>query len=331
MKVRLRHFLTVHRFIGLLMAILLLVHPPAIGQQTPEKFVRETHYLLYLPDGYDNDTNKRWPLLIFLHGSGERGDDLARVKLHGPPQLVEQGRKFPFILVSPQAPLQEGWEENSMYALLGHLKKTYRVDPSRVSLTGLSMGGYGAWALAMAHPEEFAAIAPVCGGGDSSRAWRLRHVPVWNFHGAKDDVVLPEMSERMVTAARRYNPNVRYTIFPEANHNSWDSAYGNDSLYDWILSQRRFEFTETQLDEAALEPFRGRYLSEDGDTVSLHPREGRLMGKAGKDHFQLRPAGDDVFFIEPQIPVEVNFLRKGKKVTGFVLWDNERKFFRKLR
>ena len=145
------------RFLANLFTALFITSVSA--QQTAEKFIHETRYLLYLPEGYHQDTNHKWPLVMFLHGSGESGADLQKVKVHGPPKLVEQGRKFPFILVSPQSDVGSGWNTDQLYHLLLDLKKNKRVDDQRIYLTGLSMGGFGTWDLAMKHPEEFAAAA----------------------------------------------------------------------------------------------------------------------------------------------------------------------------
>src|SRR5581483_7526927 len=124
----------------------LLVSPRMEAQQTHEQYIRPVNYLLYLPDGYQQqDTVKKWPLLLFLHGSGERGDDLEKVKTHGPPKLIAQGKKFPFIVVSPQAPQGQGWSTADLYALLQNCKQKYRVNADRIYLTGLSMGGFGTW------------------------------------------------------------------------------------------------------------------------------------------------------------------------------------------
>jgi len=125
-----------------------------------------TQYLIYLPKDYEAQSKKRWPLMLFLHGAGERGTNIAKVAVHGPPKLVKQGRDFPFIIVSPQCPNGERWDNDVLLALLDEVGEKYRVDESRVYLTGLSMGGYGAWSLGLTHPERFAAIAPICGGGD---------------------------------------------------------------------------------------------------------------------------------------------------------------------
>jgi predicted esterase len=303
---------------------------PVQAQQTAQKFVIETQYLLSLPEGYDQDTTKRWPLMIFLHGSGESGTDLQKVKTHGPPKLIEQGKKFPFIVVSPQAQLPYGWEPENLYKMLQHLKQTLRVDQQRIYLTGLSMGGYGTWALAMKHPEEFAAIAPVCGGGDTTEVWKLRYVPTWCFHGAKDDVVLPIQSEKMVNATKQYNSAVKFTLYPDANHNSWDTTYNNDNLYKWMLSHKKYTYQEVAVDASQLKQYEGRYVKPGSDTVVVVVENGGLVAKPGKDMFTLRAAGNDLFFIQPDLYYEVRFMKKKGVVNGFLFMGNERAVFKKL-
>jgi len=143
------------------------------------------------------------------------------------------GKKFPFIIISPQADTSSGWEPESLYHLLDFFKQTYRVDANRIYLTGLSMGGFGTWSFAIKHPEEFAEIIPICGGGDTSQVWRLRQIPVWCFHGALDDVVPVKRDEDMVSVLRKDNPSAKFTVYPDANHNSWERTYNNDSIYAW--------------------------------------------------------------------------------------------------
>ena len=194
-------------------------------------------YLLFLPQGYEASA-KRWPLMLFLHGSGESGSDLAKVKIHGPPRIVESKPDFPFILVSPQSP-RMGWNVETLNALLDDITQHYRVDPDRVYLTGLSMGGYGTWSLAAAHPERFAAIVPICGGGNPADAAKLASLPVWVFHGAKDPTVPLERSKEMVEAIKSAGGNPRFTIYPEAGHDSWTETYNNPELYQWLLEQKK--------------------------------------------------------------------------------------------
>ena len=194
-------------------------------------------YLLFLPKDYSK-SGKPSPLIIFLHGSGERGSDLEKVKAWGPPAIVEANPDFPFMLVSPQCPEGQWWNVNVLKGMIDDILKTYNVDKSRVYLTGLSMGGYGAWELSTAFPEYFAAVAPVCGGGNPLRAKRLKDVPVWVFHGKKDTAVPEQQSAEMVEALKNVGGNVEYTVLPEGEHaDAWKYAYGQAGLFDWFLKQ----------------------------------------------------------------------------------------------
>jgi predicted peptidase len=186
--------------------------------------------------------------MLFLHGAGERGTNVWKVATHGPPKNLTDHPDFPFILVSPQCPDGQTWSRDVLLALLDEITRTYRVDTNRVYLTGLSMGGYGTWELGLTHPEKFAAIAPICGGGTfislllSSRekADALKTLGVWAFHGAKDPVVPVSESERMVDAARKRGiKEVKLTIYPEAQHDAWTETYRNAGLYKWFLEHER--------------------------------------------------------------------------------------------
>jgi predicted peptidase len=197
-------------------------------------------YLVYLPEGY-GEKGKKWPLVMYLHGAGERGDNLEKVKGNGWPLLIEQSKKFKFIIVAPQCPEGQWWtaKTETLMALLDDIESNYDVDKDRVYLTGLSMGGFGSWMLGSCHPDRFAAIAPICGGGDSLFAREdLKRVPIWAFHGAKDDVVPVERSKEMVDAVNAAGGNAKLTIYPEAKHDSWTQTYKNPALYEWFLSHR---------------------------------------------------------------------------------------------
>jgi predicted peptidase len=197
----------------------------------------EMDYLLYLPKDYD--TQESWPLLLFLHGSGERGDDLELVKKHGPPKLIADGKGFPFIVVSPQCPKDRRWEPIELVALLDDLSEKYKVDEDRIYITGLSMGGFGTWRLAAYASERIAAIAPICGGGEKYWVERFADLPVWAFHGAKDTAVPPERSQLMIDELEKYGGNPKLTIYPEAEHDSWTETYNNPEFYEWLLAQKR--------------------------------------------------------------------------------------------
>jgi predicted peptidase len=195
-------------------------------------------YLLYLPKEYGKDAATRWPLILFLHGAGESGDDLEKVKKHGPPRLISEGKEFPFVVVSPQSP-GGGWSAETLGVLLDEVIEKYAVDKDRIYLTGLSMGGYGTWDTALAFPDRFAAIAPICGGGTSRRVRRIRHVPAWIFHGAKDEAVPLKEGQDMADALKAAGGNVKFTVYPEAGHDSWTETYNNPELYTWFLQHKR--------------------------------------------------------------------------------------------
>jgi predicted peptidase len=216
------------------------------GKQQNKHFEKEItvkvklDYLLYLPPGYDKE-EKAWPLVLFLHGAGESGQDLNKVKVHGPPKLVEAGKEFPCIIVSPQAP-RMGWDVATLNAMLDDVVANHKVDKDRIYVTGLSMGGFGTWALAAAHPDRFAALVPICGGGNPADAKKLKNIPIWVFHGAKDNVVPPGRSEAMVKALESAGAaNVKFTLYPEAGHDSWTETYNNPEMWDWLLKQKRGE------------------------------------------------------------------------------------------
>lgn len=216
----------------------------AYGGDEPQKAARlevqikvQMDYLLYLPPDYDKQ--EKLPLMLFLHGAGERGHDLEKVKIHGPPKLIAAGKTFPFIVVSPQCPEGKWWEPYELVALLDEIESKYKVDPDRIYVTGLSMGGFGSWALAARIPNRLAAIAPICGGGEIFSARRIAKLPVWAFHGGKDAAVPVELSQAMVDAIKKQGGNPKLTIYPDAGHDSWTATYDNPEFYEWLLAQKR--------------------------------------------------------------------------------------------
>jgi len=188
-----------------------------------------------LLEGYAHGA-KPAPLLLFLHGVGERGDDLALISHEGPVTAREQGMKLPFIIASAQCPYGERWNPRVLNYLMDEIEKKYRVDKTREYVTGLSMGGTGTWDLAMAYPDRFAAVVPIAEGGDASQAARMKHLPTWVFHGALDDRVPLRFVQATVDALKAAGGDVRFTIFPDRHHDSWLPAYADPSLYEWMLS-----------------------------------------------------------------------------------------------
>jgi predicted peptidase len=198
------------------------------------------------------EPGKKYPVILFLHGAGERGDDNADQLIYLPQQMAtaEYRKKFPCFLIAPQCREEGSWVERRadsgtvgdqmqvVEGILHDVLKKYPCDPKRVYLTGLSMGGYGAWDLASRHPDWFAAVAPICGGGDPGRADRLVKVPIWAFHGDKDGVVRPEQSREMIEAIRAAGGNPKYTEFKDVGHDSWNPAYKDpEGVIPWLFSQ----------------------------------------------------------------------------------------------
>lgn len=234
----------------------------AFVERTITVDARDYRYQVFVPTAKAGGA--RPPVILFLHGTGERGSDGDKPTRVGVgPYLRAHADSFPAIVVFPQAPEDHDWKglaAEIAFAALDDATRAYGGDPDRTTLTGLSMGGYGTWELALMQPQRFAALIPVCGGLTAPRAerdlyvtplrdetdpaatlaQRLKHVPVWIFHGAKDDVVPPRQSREIFAALKTVGANVRYTEFPDANHNSWDPAYSQTpAMWEWLFAQRR--------------------------------------------------------------------------------------------
>ncbi|GAA4430987.1 dienelactone hydrolase family protein [Bremerella cremea] len=211
--------------------------PAALSEETFDlPGGKQMHFLLYLPKGYEEQ--EHWPLVLFLHGAGERGDDLSKVKKHGPPKLVENGQEFPFIMIAPQCPQGTWWITEDLVALMDHIVEIHNVDESRVYVTGLSMGGRGTWQVAGAMSDKLAAIAPICGPSQVEVVEKIVNIPTWVFHGAKDPVVKVSQSEEMVKLLKEKGGNPKLTIYPEALHDSWTETYDNEEVFKWLLSHQ---------------------------------------------------------------------------------------------
>ena len=214
---------------------------------TPKKV--DVPLLLYTPKDYKPDSDAV-PLVIFLHGLGESGaggDELKRVAKHGPPKQVVEGKHFPFVLVSPQCPkpgsfgqVGGAWRPEVLLPLVDQIEEELNIDADRIYLTGLSMGGFGSWRVVAAAPNRFAAVVPICGGGDgSSIPSEIAGTPIWAFHGEADNVVPVAGSRTMVDAVNKAGGNARLTIYPEVGHDSWTQTYDNPMFYDWLLGLKR--------------------------------------------------------------------------------------------
>jgi predicted peptidase len=209
----------------------------AAGEQRPWQLEGE-RFWVWLPREY-TQRSARWPLVVFLHGSGERGTDLEKVKVHGPPKQVAQGAAYPFILISPQLEAGARWDAERLHKLLVALQARLHADPRRCVGTGLSMGGFGMWQWATAYPRDLAAIAPVCGFGDPAKVAAMRSVPVRAYHGDQDPVVPLAPHAACVEALRAAGGTATLTVYPGVGHDSWTPAYNDPELIPWLLAQKQ--------------------------------------------------------------------------------------------
>lgn len=219
----------------------------------------EERYVVYVPENYTPDT--AWPLIVFLHGAGERGDDgVAQTTAGIGPAIKKDPSRFPAIVLMPQCPKEQVWNtrHDSLEAQFEATLAEFNIDRKRIYLTGLSMGGYGAWLWGALHTDTFAAIMPICGGGDpydiqkllnvgggnpygslASRVRALATVPIWAFHGGADGVVPPERTREMVAAIKARGGIIQHTEYEGVGHNSWDKAYQESQGIPWLLSQKK--------------------------------------------------------------------------------------------
>lgn len=198
-------------------------------------------YYLYYPT---KSSKEKLPLIVFLHGAGERGDgttELEKVKVHGLTKYLSEGVEYPAIILAPQCPQGVVWS-NLIFALkelIDSIIEEYNVDITRVSITGLSMGGFGTWEMGISYPELFSAMAPICGGGMSWRCGRLKDVPIWAFHGDADNLVPLNNSVEMVDAVNKAGGNAKLTVFHNVGHNSWVEAYTTTNVVEWLISKNK--------------------------------------------------------------------------------------------
>lgn len=225
---------------GAILFIPSLVH--AQGQQSHKSSIEISatwEYLLYLPSDYQNDTTTQFPLMLYLHGGGESGGNIEELKRHGLPGLIEEGKEFPFIILSPQNPHKKKfWDDTAVIALLDEVQKNYRVDPKRIYLLGVSRGAYGAWHLMVQYPDRFAAVVAISGEAPATYAQWVTNMPVWVFHGMEDESIPISESDSMVAALRKNGNQVRYTRYEDTGHDAWTATFKNQEVYEWLLRQR---------------------------------------------------------------------------------------------
>ena len=227
----------------LLLVLFSALHSSALADQESRKATLSTgesvSYLLYEPK---SSPDKNPPLLLFLHGGGESGDDIEKVKTHGPPKEIENGRSFPFLVISPQNPDKKGfWDEDRLARFLDHLDGELYFDRKRVYLAGMSRGGYGAYRLAMENPNRFAAMIVLCAAAPTPYAGWLPKIPIWLIHGDKDPVIPVDESIRMEKAIRASGGDITLTRHRDAGHDVWTKTFASHDFVEWLLQCEREE------------------------------------------------------------------------------------------
>jgi predicted peptidase len=195
------------------------------------------NYLVFFPDKYKESNKEKWPLIVFLHGAFERGNCLQDVKRNALPKIAEI-EEFPFIIIAPQCPENSFWKAEQIIEITDKSLSEFNIDSTKIYLTGLSMGGFATWQIASRYPSKYAAIIPICGGGNTLMATKLTNLPIWAFHGEKDRVIPVQQTIDMVEGVNVAGGNAKLTIYPYAFHDSWTETYENNEIYDWLLSHK---------------------------------------------------------------------------------------------
>jgi hypothetical protein len=199
---------------------------------------QDYQHVVTLPENYDHDPSTRWPLLLFLHGTLECGNDLSKLQDQGPLGQINRGHSLPFIVVTPQCPAGNSWNPEKLLMLVERMKTSHHVDSNRIYVTGLSMGGFSTFDMAACYPDKIAAAAPLSAGENPDIVDRLKSVPLWIFHGAEDQIVSPQSSREIAERLKAMGSEVRLSVYPGVGHEGWDKIYADPALYDWFLSHR---------------------------------------------------------------------------------------------
>ncbi len=284
--------------------------PPAEGEDVqPEPW----RYLLHLPKGYE-DSDKKWPLMFYLHGRSARGNDFSRVRRYGPPSFLDKKPGFPFIAVSPQLPAGS-WPYRSLLELIDELTELYRIDENRIYLTGVSLGGGGAWYLAATNPDRFAAMVPLCGYGGVSLAKKLTNLPIWAFHGAEDAITPLEPHQKLVDAVNQQGGNATMTVIPGGNHgNIIVPVYKKQELYDWLLKQERGK---------PIVPVKQSKPAQTVKVASPKPRPALIAkpiaGNRDLETYEIQ-AGDTLWKLAREFDTTIDTLKSINKMTGDTIY-----------
>ncbi|PKV50287.1 putative esterase [Aquimarina sp. MAR_2010_214] len=306
-----------------------------IAQEKNEHFLIKTEYLVSLPNKYKNDVNQKFPVLIFLHGSRENSN-LSKVKNDFLPLRFAKNRNLPLILVSPVNSYNK-WSVDLLNKLLDDVIDKYNVDENRIYLSGHSLGAWGAWDWAQENPERFAAVAPIsgCSRGDIKAPWKLRHLPIWVFHGENDENTNVNCNINTVKRINKYDGKTKITIYPDVGHDIWELPFAKNNLIEWLLYQSKTKNIpkRSQLDPNIYEKYTGRYTFVDNikDTIQVIYMNNKLHLKLqDKNPISLSSESKTKFYVDPEPWAGIEFVIEDNLVIGLKLLEHKLKTYSKL-
>ncbi len=288
------------------------------AQQNEENFTIRSEYLVTLPSKYNKNSKNEWPVLIFLHGSREN-PTLNKVKKDFLPVTFSKDTGMPLILISPVNPYKK-WSVDILNKMLDDVISKYNVDTNRIYLSGHSLGGWGTWEWAINNPERFAAIAPISGAvfGELQNPWKLRHLPVWVFHGEKDKNTGVSYNFETVELLKKYNSNAKITIYPNAGHDIWEWPFKKNDLINWMLNQNKDKALQNEyiLNKNVYDSYCAIYTNHHKDSIQVFYENKQLKGKNKNGNFILVPESEDMFYIKSVPWIGVEFKREQNKIIG---------------
>lgn len=317
--------MTKHNLVFLVLGILLAVNH-INSQQVAKQSIIKTDYLIYTPPGYDEESEKKWPLMINLHGT-DRNVTVESLPYAFLPNLISSGKDFPMLIVNPMCN-KGSWNVEILNNLLDDIIKEYAVDEDRVYLTGYSMGGYGTWEWAFENPEKFAAISPIAGCAnpmDLKRIWRTRNTPIWIIHGENDIVVDKKCNYETVELLKQYGSDVKFTIYPDVGHklvDVWGKTLTNDDWYTWMLKQNRKNNIPKpiKLAKETYKKYVGEYILQDRkeDTLRILYEHKQLYIKYEEEEpLPIHAQTNALFYLEEDPIIGVEFVVKDDQVLSF--------------
>ncbi len=297
------------------------------AQEIEEQFIIKSEYLVTLPSKYHDSVEKQWPVLIFLHGSRENST-LEKVKNDFLPVTLSKDKTLPLILISPVNAYNK-WSVDILNKMLDDVIDKYNVNLTKIFLSGHSMGGWATWEWALESPERFAAIAPISGSffRELQNPWKLRHLPIWVFHGEKDQNIDVSNNIKTISLVKKYNNNAKITIYPDAGHDIWDWPFKYNNVIRWMLNQSKGNTLQVTpiLNKNEYKSYCGIYTTNNHkDSMQVRYEKSQLRGKDKYGDFIFIPESKNMFYLKSEPWVGIEFILKENKVIELNILENHR-------